>query len=225
MELGAQEITASTFIQQLQYYLKEKPDSFKQKSELWHTVLMESLEYALMDQKTLLNEIKNFKIIPVCKGSWSSAMSPMLFLPDGSGHDIPSSIGLEMVKGSLSSNPSLFNLCSRLGIRFSNPHEVCSLIIKQHEQAEWCRFTKNQLLEQSVYLFRAGFQPTSDDSLFFFRSLGHTDKVSLAALPFGDPGNFLRQTFGYDNRWVSWLDECYDKPTEIENSQKNEWHK
>ena len=229
--LSARNMDSLTFIEFLRSMIKDPLGNFRSKCASWQSSvaqLLSSILISPVSSRENLRKIQELEIVPLSDGHWTWATQPNLsnlFLPDASGRDIPSGIILKTVERSASSEFSRRILYKQLGIRTSDPQEVSRLIVQRHREARDCDWTHEQLLEQSVYLFHARFNPRSGDNLYFIRPGGAASKLPKAVSPFGERGRYLRNTFGYDNCMVSWLDERYDNPDGMEDTNRDRWHR
>lgn len=224
---GAQDSLADFGVARLKYFsfsqrfarlIARYPEFFRRKLRSWHSeVASVLLKHPWMPD--LRQDLKSSKIVPLEDGTWSVAKSNTIFLPGKSEVPIPSGFDISTVDVKASRDRSRRLLFEELGLERCDPKVIHRLILSKHRQQDWSR---DQLLEQAVYLFSTNFSP-ENASFSFFNSNGKVSSNPLVLL--SQKRDTQLNSFFERDPLINWLHKDYRSPPTIESHETARWFK
>lgn len=111
--------------------------------------------------ETVLERLRKLPIIPLRDGSWVKATESHLYLPSQNKNEhVPRGVNISIVGQDASQDQSRREFYKYLGIQEYNPRQVCKLILEIHRElaAKWTGRSKQELVDDAVYLFKHRYQ-------------------------------------------------------------------
>ncbi|KAF2812279.1 uncharacterized protein BDZ99DRAFT_518138 [Mytilinidion resinicola] len=167
--IGASQLSPREFLADLNSAITQDPTIFRTKPSTWHSQLAETLVKLSTDAE-LMFLIQDICLIPLQDGNWTSARGQsMFFSKSETSLEIPSGIEVLIVDSSAESDPNRRKLFTTLGVKAWEAPEICRLIVRVHESADFDpkKLAVEQLISHAAFLYNASWQPPKTVDLWF----------------------------------------------------------
>ncbi|KAF1996938.1 hypothetical protein P154DRAFT_607356 [Amniculicola lignicola CBS 123094] len=167
--IGVSELSPQEFLADLDAAITQDPITFRTKPSTWHSQLAETL-IRLSTNAELMSLIQDICLIPLQDGNWISAQGQSMFFSKSETRlEIPSGIEVSIVDSSAESDPNRRKLFTTLGVKAWEAPEICRLIVRVHESANFDpkRLAVEQLISHAAFLYNASWQPPKTVDLWF----------------------------------------------------------
>ncbi|KAF2114162.1 hypothetical protein BDV96DRAFT_577681 [Lophiotrema nucula] len=153
--LGVKQASPVRFLQDLKscISLRSKPSS-------WHSQLAKAI-VPLMKEDECRNLAQALCIIPLRSGEWTCAQGHTIYFPPNDGScNVPETARMLLLDSTAANDVDRKTLYQRLGVIACDAIRICKIIVGMHSPRHppMAPFTREQLVEQIVYLYRSSWR-------------------------------------------------------------------
>lgn len=181
IRLGVQELSCNEFVEDLQSFVSNDPETFQEMPAAWHCSLSDALIHAIHRDPRIKEKVLGLAIIPLKDGQWvASSQQQTCFASPSEDPKIPRGIPMSDIDPQAVSHPSRRNLFILLGAKTYSKDLVCAVIVNEQGKPDFNpdNLNANELISHVVFLYEAGWKNTGKHDLWVVTKDGSTKRGS-----------------------------------------------